>query len=549
MYRAAILVVDDDELVCDILKTTLTDAGYVVDAVIEPEIALKKFREQQYDTVIVDLVLPRMTGTELLEKFQEISPETSVILVTAHPGVETAQKAIQLRAFDYISKPFELREIVAKTQKAVEITRKIRQKKEHERTLRAKLTENIKDLEFQSDALKAEQERFYGIFRSANFGLMVLNGHDEKIILINEKCKNLLDISHLSDQYCFDRDYHHLVRSEISGQIDEMIHKLRQNSLFAQVDPLQLSREKILEFQSYPVISDGTILAIVIIINDITERKHLETQLLMASKLAGIGELAAGIAHEINNPIGFVKSNTGTLKEYVEDLSNLFEMYHTLISSVEKDGQTGTIIDKIKSFEKQIDSDFVLSDIKKIVNENRDGLARVTKIITDLRTFTRLDSEKQSLLDINKIIDEALSLTRNECKYKAEVVRELSEIPEILGYDNQLAQVFINLIINAAHAIEKKGKIIVRSFQDENNIVVEVCDNGKGIDEQDIDRIFDPFFTTKPSNQGTGLGLSIAQDIVSKHNGNISVQSEIGKGTTFRVELPMQLKPQETIRT
>ncbi len=549
MHRAVVLVIDDDELVCDILKTCLNDAGYIVDAVLEPEIALKRFREQQYDAVIIDVVLPKIMGTDLLEKFKDIDSETSIILVTAYPGIETAQKAVQLNAFDYVSKPFELRDIVAKTKEAVEETHKLREKKEYERTLEARLSENLKDIEFQSNALKIEQERFYGIFKSANFGLMVLNGFDEKIILINDQCKRLLNISNLSDQHCFDKDYHHLIPAEMSGQIDLMVHKLRENPSFEKTDPVQFGNEKILEFQSYPVMSDGLMLAIAIIIYDITERKQLEKQLLMTSKLAGIGELAAGIAHEINNPIGFVKSNMGTLNEYVDELMRLFDMFHSLMKAVENGDNTSEIIQRIRTFEKQIDSNFVLNDFEKIVNENQDGLNRVAKIIQDLRTFTRFDEEKKSLVNINKIINEALNLTRNECKYKANVIRELSEIPDTLGFGNQLAQVIVNLIINAVHAIDKKGRITVRSFQEGKKIIIEVSDNGKGMTQETLERVFDPFFTTKPSGEGTGLGLSIAQDIITKHNGKISVQSEIGKGTTFRVELPAQLKTKEAVKT
>ncbi len=548
MNRPCILVIDDDELVCDILKTSLTDAGFLVDAVLEPETALKKFREQSYDTVIVDVALPRMDGMELLESFKRINPETTVIVVTGYPDVNTAQKAVQNGAFDYISKPFELREIVLRARKAVEKTRSLREQKERERALNARLNENLREIEFQSNALKVEQERFYGIFKSANFGLMVLNGLDEKIILVNDRCKELLRIGHLSDEHCFDRDFHHLVPSVVSEHIDRMVGELRETLTVAKVDSLILGSDKILELQSYPVISDGLMLAVVIMINDITERKRLEKQLLMASKLAGIGELAAGIAHEINNPIGFVKSNMGTLNEYVEELTKLIDMYHDLRLSIEDDRDPSAQIEKIKSYEEQIDSGFVLNDIEKIVSENQDGLGRVARIIRDLRTFTRFDDEKKVRVDVNRVIEEALTLTRNECKYKAEVKKELSELPEIFGYGSQLAQVFINLIINAAHAIENKGEIVVRSFLDGKNIVVEVADNGKGIREDLVGRIFDPFFTTKPSDQGTGLGLSIAQEIVAKHGGTISVSSQVGKGTTFRVEMPAKFKPEKAVR-
>jgi signal transduction histidine kinase/FixJ family two-component response regulator len=547
VYRAAILVVDDDEQVCDILKTSLTDAGYIVDAVLEPETALKKFREQEYDAVLVDVMLPKVLGTDLLAQLKQIDPDIAVILVTAHPAIDTARKAVQLQAFDYVQKPFELSEIIDKTKKAAGSTRAIREKREYERALKARLSENLKELEFQSQALKVEQERFYGIFKSANFGLMVLNGTDEKIMLINDQCKGLLKIPSLTDQQCFDKDYHHLVPPAISERIDDVVYQLKSTRSFASLEPAELARGQILEFQAYPVISNGNIIAIAIMVNDITQKKQLEKQLLMTSKLAGIGELAAGIAHEINNPIGFVKSNMGTLDEYVEDITRLVDMYHDLVRAVEAGKDTGEMVEQIKAFERSIDSTFVLNDIEKIVTENQDGLTRVAKIIRDLRTFTRFDGEDKSTVSINTVIGESLNLTRNECKYKAEVVTDLADVPDILGFGNQLSQVFINLIINAAQAIEKKGEIRIRSFMDGTNIVIEISDTGKGMDKETAERIFDPFFTTKPSGEGTGLGLSIAQDIVAKHKGTISVQSEPGRGTTFRIELPAKSRQEQIV--
>jgi signal transduction histidine kinase/FixJ family two-component response regulator len=548
VYRATVLVIDDDELICDILKTGLTDAGFAVDSALDPVIAMKKFREQRYDSVIVDVMLPGISGTDLLEQFKTIDPDISVILVTGHPAVETAQKAVQLAAFDYISKPFELREIISKTKTAVEKTQKLREKKERETILKARLTENLKEIEFQSTAHKIEQERFYGVFKSANFGLIVLNGLDEKIILLNQHCKRLFSILHLSDQQCFDKDYHHLLPPAISGVIDTITRKIVEDPTVINAEAVNAGSRTVLEFQSYPVMSEGVMLAIAIIVNDVTERKSLEKQLLQASKLAGIGELAAGIAHEINNPISFIKSNMGTLNEYVDELTRLVEMYHDLITSVEKGKDSCEIVSNIKSFEREIDSNFVLNDLAKVMTENQDGLSRVAKIIRDLRTFTHFDEEKKSVVSINKVVEEALTLTRNEIKYKAEVSTDLSEVPEIMGYGNQLAQVLVNLIINAVHAIEKKGNISIRSLHDGKNIIVEVTDNGKGIKEEHIEHIFDPFFTTKPRDEGTGLGLSIAQEIVTKHGGRITVQSKVGTGTTFRIELPLKAKVKEPTR-
>lgn len=248
-------------------------------------------------------------------------------------------------------------------------------------------------------------------------------------------------------------------------------------------------------------------------------------QLLQSEKLAGIGQLAAGVAHEINNPVGFVKSNLTTLKDYNRQLLALLDS-----------GRTQPLTDA--DF-KRIDYDYLREDIPALLAESQDGLGRVQKIVADLKDFSRIDHSELAEADLNAGIESTLNVVWNELKYKAEVVREFGELPLVPCIAAQINQVVMNLLVNAAHAIKTRGTITVRTVPFNDFVRIDVCDTGEGIAPEHLGRIFDPFFTTKPVGKGTGLGLSLSYDIVTKHGGRIEVQSTVGSGTCFRVFLPV----------
>jgi len=294
----------------------------------------------------------------------------------------------------------------------------------------------------------------------------------------------------------------------------------------------------VMDLVSYPVMVKDTISAVVVAANDVTEKKRLEEQLLHSSKLAAIGELAAGVAHEINNPVGFVMSNTNTMEEYLKDITEMLGKYRRLRTS--ETSERDALSKEIEAFEAEIDIDFVMNDMAKISMENKAGLQRVAKIIKDLKSFAHIDEAVTSLADVNALLEDTLNLVRNEIKYKAEVVREYGEVGPIECHAGQLEQVFMNIMVNAAQAIEGKGEIAVKTSQKDGEVVVQISDTGKGIPEDVMPRLFEPFFTTKEVGEGTGMGLSIAYVIVEKHNGSIEAESEVGKGTTFTIRLPFE---------
>ena len=248
-----------------------------------------------------------------------------------------------------------------------------------------------------------------------------------------------------------------------------------------------------------------------------------QKQLLQSEKMASIGQLAAGVAHEINNPVGYVYSNISTLQGYVGDL--LAVVRH--------------LRGKNNGPEPNCDIEFLEEDIPQLVTETREGLDRVKKIVQDLKDFSRVDkSDDWEEANLVKGLESTLNIVQNEIKYKAAVVKELVALPDVPCLPTQLNQVFMNLLVNAAQAIERKGTITLRSGFDAATVWVEVSDDGCGMSPEVQARIFEPFYTTKPVGKGTGLGLSVSYSIVQKHNGKIELRSAPGQGTSFRVLLP-----------
>ncbi len=265
------------------------------------------------------------------------------------------------------------------------------------------------------------------------------------------------------------------------------------------------------------------------------ERNNVAAQLLQSEKMASIGQLAAGVAHEINNPIGFILSNFNSLRKYVNRLVEFTDLQSQVMESLNQPA----VVEELSGKRKELRIDFVLEDIIDLIEESTDGASRVKKIVQDLKTFSRLDEMDHKYADINECLESTINIVRNELKYLATLTKQYGELPPLKCYPQQLNQVFMNLLINAAHAIEEQGEIVIKTWSVNNFVCVSISDTGSGIPAENLDRIFDPFFTTKEVGKGTGLGLSISYDLVNKHNGELEVESEFGKGTTFTVKLPL----------
>jgi PAS domain S-box-containing protein len=361
----------------------------------------------------------------------------------------------------------------------------------------------------------------------------------------------------------------------IGKRLSELIHGFHTTPLFRQLTTAAQNgalsqhewenhddriQAKWLSAQVVPV-PDG----IVAIVHDISNRKRYEAELvhrneelmtlnkelaalnqevlqaqehlLQSEKLASIGLLAAGVAHEINNPIGFVLSNVSSLGEYIDELLLLLSYYQAAESHVDNLSERARLVD----FRTQANLDYLREDIPVLIRETQDGISRVQKIVGDLKNFSHVDSQHEwRMVDLHECIESTLNIVNNDIKYKADVFKEYGELPQVECLPSEINQVIMNLLVNASHAIgSERGKITIRTGHDGSHAWFEVADTGCGIESGHLAHIFDPFFTTKPIGKGTGLGLSLSYGIVKKHHGVIEVQSEIGLGSRFRVTLPV----------
>jgi len=272
------------------------------------------------------------------------------------------------------------------------------------------------------------------------------------------------------------------------------------------------------------------------ILTTMNKLQEVQQQLVQSEKMASVGQLAAGVAHEINNPIGYINSNLTSLKNYLDDLLGLVAIYEKA-EAVCTDTEH---LSQIKAFKQKIDLEYLKTDVLDLLEESQEGATRVKKIVQDLKDFSHLGGDDDwQWADLHVGLESTLNIVNNEIKYKAKLVKDFGGLPEVKCLPHQLNQVFMNLLVNAAHAIENEGIITVRTGTENDHAWVEISDTGKGIAPEHQSKIFDPFFTTKPVGKGTGLGLSVSYNIIKKHQGKIQLTSQLGQGTTFRIVLPI----------
>jgi PAS domain S-box-containing protein len=428
------------------------------------------------------------------------------------------------------------------------------------------------------DALAQILSQLRATLESTGNGILVIDWHG-KIANMNRQFSSMWGIS---DDLLLEREEADILEFIAGLVVEPDVFRVRLQELVGNretEDILSLKDGRIFECRSRPQYLGEHIIGRVFGFNDITERKRAEEalrdsrdkleeqvhkrtaslqlantqllaekalqedlirqleetqmQLLQSEKMASIGQLAAGVAHEINNPIGFVNSNLSTLQEYVDGMLRLLAAYERIEGSLVNEA-----LQNITHLKQEINIGYLRGDIGDLLTESLDGLERVRRIVKDLKDFSHVGELEQQSANLESGLDSTLNVVWNEIKYKAEVVKEYAGIPEINCIASQLNQVFMNLLINAVQAIEDHGRITIRTGHDEKNVWVEVEDTGKGIKPEQLGKIFDPFFTTKSVGMGTGLGLSLSYGIVKKHDGRIEVKSELGKGTCFRVFLP-----------
>jgi len=378
--------------------------------------------------------------------------------------------------------------------------------------------------------------------------------------------------------YMFDSESLHFVRvnrgaHENVGYSKEELYSMTPVDLTPEFDigsfcqllrPLREGNKKDLLFQTKHLRKDGTEYPVhvhlqlseltdppmfVAIIMDITERMNLETQLMQAKKMESIGQLAAGIAHEINTPAQFVGDNTRFIKESFEDLIELNKSFEKLLDAAKNGGVTSDLIEATDASVKEADFEYLAEEIPSAIDQSLDGIGRISNIVRAMKEFSHPGSKERESTDLNKAIENTITVASNEWKYVSDVETELSEdMPPVVCFAQEVNQVVLNMIVNAAHAIEMgqdedsegKGTITIRTRPVGDEAEITISDTGCGIPEEIKDRVFDPFFTTKEVGKGTGQGLAMAyKTVVKHHQGRLSVDSTPSVGTTFTIRLPI----------
>jgi signal transduction histidine kinase len=261
--------------------------------------------------------------------------------------------------------------------------------------------------------------------------------------------------------------------------------------------------------------------------------KSTQAQLIHAEKMASLGQLVAGVAHELNNPINFIYSNLDHLQDYIGRLKRVIQIYSGIIPSHRAKAE---LIEKTKN---DVELDFIFEDLDKLIHAFYNGAERTKDLVWNLRTFSRSDDREPLEVDIHECMENSISLLAHLYKHRISLHRNYGNIPKIMGYTSHLNQVFMNLLANAGQAIQGQGDVWITTYCPGDKIITSIKDNGKGIPRKFLNKIFDPFFTTKVRGKGIGLGLSVSYSLIEKHKGKIWVESQEGLGTTFTVELPI----------
>ncbi|HNV23746.1 MAG TPA: PAS domain S-box protein, partial [Candidatus Omnitrophota bacterium] len=416
------------------------------------------------------------------------------------------------------------------------------------------------------DVLEKEQKRFSDVAESSGEWIWEIDSHG-RYIYVSDMVEKVLGykkedvIGHYFFDFFTPQD-----RERFKDEIFSALRKKEPLKGFINHHVHKYGKEIVLETTALAIEDEnGAVVGYRGVNRDITEMrkaqeairkinedlKSAQEQLFHSEKLAAIGQLAAGVAHEINNPLGFIGTNLEVFKQHVQVFVNMQKIVESLLDDFNEKNQA-SLHSKIEILKEFIDSHnvfYILKDVQDILNESKEGVDRIKKIVADLRTFSRSGADEIDFVNIEEVMESVLNVLYNELKYKAEIEKNYGFVPLIRADKERVGQVFLNLILNAAQAIEDKGVIRIRTFQQDLFACVEISDTGEGISKENIHKVFEPFFTTKPVGKGTGLGLSICYEIIHKLGGDIKVESFVGHGTTFTVLFPIPPRTKDKSET
>jgi PAS domain S-box-containing protein len=546
-----ILIVEDDVIDAKLLKRQLSQTGLSIIHVSHTERlceAMDLLKQATFDVVLLDMNLPDSMGLDTLKRLHREYPRLTIINVTGGTDEKVALEALASGAQDYLVKgrldPYMLSKSI---QYSIE---------------RKKTEQALRESSGKLDAmLGAISDHMTMVDRDMR--IIWANATAKKTFGTDIEGKKCYEVYHNSKNGCpkttcylkqvFETGEVRYWDTEVTGTDGNKRHFHSTANVALRDDEgapetaIEISRDitKAKEAEADLIRANRELASA----NQ--ELKGMQTQLVQNEKLASIGHLAAGVAHEMNTPVGFVASNFATLYKYIKKFQALLDMYSSLATEI-KTGTKESRKSKMQEIEetwKSMKMDFVCEDIEDLFSESKEGLNRVTNIIQNLRDFSRIDqAESFDEYDINDGIEATLTVARNEIKYDCDIKTDLCESMVVRCNSGQVNQVFLNILVNAAQAIKSmerdgKGVIEIKTYLEDEWAVCEISDNGQGIPKDIITKIFDPFFTTKPTGKGTGLGLSVSYDIiVNKHKGLLQVESEEEKGAKFIIKLPLNRK-------
>ncbi len=526
-----LLIVDDDPGILKLLGHIIEACGYRCSTAADVEAARRLLGTRTFDLLITDIRMPGESGIDLIRFVKEAHPDMAVVIVSVIDDPQEAQLILSMGVYGYITKPFDKHQALITINNAL---------------VRKQLETNLSDREQRERELRMSEEKNRTIVENIGMGVALISPQ-MKIMEMNSKMQQWFpEITADGKSHCY-RSFTRIPRDTPCSRCPT-VKTLADGKVHEMVKQITLADGKRdLKIISSPIIdNDGKVVAAIELLNDITEELTMERELQQSQKLASIGQLAAGVAHEINNPTGFVSSNLGSLRGYQGDIGKLIDLYHELKKAI-RDGDQSLCadhvtdqIERIEAVEQEIDLDFIREDIVDLIDESKEGTERIKKIVEDLKHFAHPGQDKIQDTDINKELTSTLNIVNNELKYKACVVKEFNPLPIIMANPQQLNQVFINILVNAAQSIEKMGEIRIMTKAVDGHVQIHISDTGCGISEENLTKIFDPFFTTKGVGKGTGLGMNIAYNIIQKHRGDIQVESRVGEGTTFIITLPVE---------
>jgi PAS domain S-box-containing protein len=533
------ILIAEDSLVSRLrLERTLTKMGFDVIATSNGLDALEALKQPEPPPLaIVDWNMPGMDGLDLCREVRQTAcmASTYLMLLTANSRKEDLIAGLEAGADDYIVKPYDNEELRARLQVGVRIVELQQSLADNVRSLQAtneSLVQLASIVESSGDAIIGQT--LDGTIASWNGGAQRAYGYSAEEV--KGRAFSLL-IS--PDRY----EEESRARESI-GRGESMFNyeTVRVRSDGKRIDvSVTISPIKDLA---------GNTTGIAAIERDITERRILESQLRQSQKLESIGQLAAGIAHEINTPMQYVGDNIRFLQDAFRDLSDVLEPYAALADAFRAHGAPPELIADVEAKIEQADVDYLMEEIPRAIQQSLEGTERVTTIVQSMKNFAHPSGSERLAVDLNKAIESTITVASNEWKYIADLKTNFDEaLPPVSCFLGEFNQVILNLVVNASHAIaavvgdgsEGKGTITITTCREGDWARIDIADTGAGIPEQHRTRIFDPFFTTKEVGKGTGQGLAISHSVVvEKHGGALRFDTEDGKGTTFTILLPIQ---------